>query len=84
MPAPAATRHACTGVCPPARGAVLADLCRTLPAPVWLVVAPELRTAEQLAEDVAFFHAAAGDPRPLQALLFPESLSSGGRVELTH
>jgi transcription-repair coupling factor (superfamily II helicase) len=80
MSAPAATRHAYTGVCPPARGAILADLCRTDPAPVWLVVAPQLRAAEQLAEDIAFFHAAAGDPRPLQALVFPESLAAGGEL----
>ena len=63
-----------TGVCPPARGAVLAELARTQPAPVWLVVAEELKTAEHLAEDFAFFHAAIGGARPCATLVFPESL----------
>jgi len=47
------------GVCPPARGAVIAELARTRTAPVWVVVAGEARVAEQLAEDVAFFWRAA-------------------------
>ncbi len=47
-----------TGVCPPARGAVLARLLARHPAPVWLVVAETLKAAEQLAEDTALFHAA--------------------------
>ena len=63
-----------TGVCPPARGAVLAELARTQPAPVWLVVAEELKTAEHLAEDFAFFHATVGGARPCATLVFPESL----------
>lgn len=62
-----------TGICPAARGAVLAELVRARPAPVWLVIADELKTAEQLAEDVAFFHAAAPDAAPLVVLVFPES-----------
>ncbi len=74
MPVPTARRHQLTGVCPPARGAVAAELCRVHPAPVWLVVAEDLKTAEQLAEDIAFFHAAAGHARPLATLVFPESL----------
>ncbi len=69
-----AQRHKLTGVCPPARGAVVAELCRTHASPVWLVVAADLRTAEHIADDVTFFHAANGDPRPLRALVFPESL----------
>jgi transcription-repair coupling factor (superfamily II helicase) len=68
------TRHKLTGVCPPARAAVFAELCRAHPAPAWLVVAEDLRTAEHLAEDVAFFHAASGNPRPHQTLVFPESM----------
>jgi len=64
-----------TGVCPPARAAVLASLLRQQPAPVWLVIAEELRVAEQLAEDIMLFHAAAGDPRPLDVRVFPESLA---------
>jgi len=33
------SRFKLTGICPPARGAVLAGLLRTHAAPVWLVVA---------------------------------------------
>ena len=64
-----------TGVCPPARAAVLATLVRQRPAPVWLVVAEEPRLAERLAEDVMFFHAAAAGAPPLEARVFPESLA---------
>jgi len=67
-------RHKLTGICPPARSAVIAELVRRQPAPVWLVVAEDLKTAEQLAEDIAFFCAAAGGTRPLSALVFPESM----------
>ena len=70
----ASPRHKLTGVCPPARGAVVAELARTHAAPVWLVVAEDLKAAEQLAEDIAFFSAASGSPRPLHALVFPESM----------
>ncbi len=73
MPSPT-PRHKLTGVCPPARGAVVAELARTHAAPVWLVVAEDLKAAEQLAEDIAFFSAASGNPRPLHALIFPESM----------
>ncbi len=73
-----ARRHKLTGVCPPARGAVLAELCRTHAAPVWLVVAHDLRTAEHIADDVLFFSQTFSGPavptRPLQALVFPESM----------
>ena len=71
----AATPPRCklTGVCPPARAAVLATLLRQRPAPVWIVVADELRAAEQLAEDVLFFHAAAAGMPALEARVFPES-----------
>jgi transcription-repair coupling factor (superfamily II helicase) len=77
-----------TGVCPPARGAVLARLLARHPAPVWLVVADTLKAAEQLAEDTALFHAALAAPttgsggaksRPprasLDTLVFPEALT---------
>ena len=65
-----------TGVCPPARGAVLAELARGRPAPVWLVVVEELKHAEQLAEDVAFFYrSAGGNPAALDVLVFPESMA---------
>ena len=66
-------RHKITGVCPPARGAVIAALCREHAAPVWLLVTEDLKAAEHLAEDVAFFHAAVGDPRPHHCLVFPEA-----------
>jgi len=74
---PSRTKH--TGVCPPARGAVLAELLRRHPAPVWLVVADTLKAAEQLAEDTALFHAAATPPKekspPLETLVLPEALT---------
>ena len=73
--APAPRRSKLTGVCPPARAAVLAALLRRRPAPVWIVVADELRAAEQLAEDIVFFHEASPDPAPLEAHVFPESLA---------
>jgi transcription-repair coupling factor (superfamily II helicase) len=78
MPVTTAQRRKLTGVCPPARGAVIAGLCRAQPSPVWLVVASDLRTAEHIADDVVFFHRASGDQRPLQALVFPESLQDNG------
>ena len=74
MPVSTAQRHKLTGVCPPARGAVVAELCRAHAAPVWLVVAEDLKTAEHLAEDFLFFQGAFSNPRPHQALVFPESL----------
>ncbi len=72
---PVLPRSKLTGVCPTARGAVLAELLRRHPAPVWLIVAEDLKTAEHLAEDTAFFHQAGGNPRPLHPLVFPESMA---------
>jgi len=76
MPVPVAQRSKLTGVSSPARDAVVAQLCRVHPAPVWLVVAENLKHAEHLAEDIAFFHRAfdADTHRPLQSLVFPESM----------
>ncbi len=75
MPVPTTlARRKLTGVCPPARGAVIAGLARAHPAPVWLLVTENLKAAEHLAEDVAFFHRASDDPRPWQTLVFPESM----------
>ena len=69
------TRIKLTGVCPPARGAVIAELTRGHPAPVWLVIAEELKHAEQLAEDITFFHrSAGGNPASVETLVFPESM----------
>ncbi|HRE81899.1 MAG TPA: hypothetical protein PLN52_12655 [Opitutaceae bacterium] len=67
-------RHKLVGVCPPARGAVLDELTRVDPAPVWMVVAPELKIAEQLVEDIALFHKGSGDGREMEVLLFPEAM----------
>jgi transcription-repair coupling factor (superfamily II helicase) len=69
-----AVRHKIVGVCPAARGAVIAETMRAYPSPVWLVVAQDLRAAEQLAEDVGLFARALGAGPPLQALVFPESI----------
>jgi transcription-repair coupling factor (superfamily II helicase) len=69
-----AVRHKIVGVCPAARGAVIAETMRAHPSPVWLVVAQDLRAAEQLADDVGFFARALGCGPPFQALVLPESV----------
>ncbi len=69
-----AARHKIVGVCPAARGAVVAETMRAHPSPVWVIVAADLKAAEQLAEDVAFFAAAAGAGPALRTLVFPESI----------
>lgn len=75
MSEPAAiSRHKLTGVCPPARGAVISELTRTHAAPVWLVVVEDLKQAEHLADDLAFFHRATDASRPQTVLAFPESM----------
>ena len=61
------------GICQAARGAVIDQLTRDHPRSVWVVLAQDLRMAEQLAEDIAFFHGAGGDTRGLDVLLFPEA-----------
>jgi transcription-repair coupling factor (superfamily II helicase) len=63
-----------TGVCPPAGGAVIEELTRVHPAPVWLVIAAEAKIAEALAEDIAFFRQTAGKSGSFEALVFPESM----------
>ncbi|HTQ31443.1 MAG TPA: transcription-repair coupling factor [Opitutaceae bacterium] len=63
-----------TGVCPPARGAVLAGLLRAHPSPVWVLAVEELRAAEALAEDLALFHHAAGGRTEIEVVVFPEAL----------
>jgi len=70
----ALARHKITGVCPPARGVVIGELVRTHPAPVWIVIAEELKTAEQLAEDIVLFHSAGETRRPVETLVMPESM----------
>jgi transcription-repair coupling factor (superfamily II helicase) len=69
-----AARHKIVGVCPAARGAVLAETMRADPPGPWIIVAPDLKAAEQLAEDTAFFARAGGAAAPLEALVFPESI----------
>ena len=70
----AIARHKLTGICPPARGVVISELVRTHPAPVWVIIAEELKTAEQLAEDIALFHQTHSAGRPIEALVMPESM----------
>ena len=74
MPVSVLLRQKLTGISPPARGAVIAELCRAHPAPVLLVITENLKAAEHLAEDVAFFHGAWENQRPQQTLVFPESM----------
>lgn len=69
-----AQRLKLTGVTAPARGIVVEELTRAYPAPVYVVIVDELKAAEQLAEDVAFFRQASADPAPLDVLVFPESM----------
>ena len=64
-----------TGVCPAARAAVLSTLLQDQPAPVWLVIVEDPRVAEQLAEDLMFFHGASENAPPLEVRIFPESLA---------
>jgi len=48
--------HIVSGICPPARGLALAELISAYPEQrLWLVVAPDAKTAEHLAEDIPFF-----------------------------
>jgi transcription-repair coupling factor (superfamily II helicase) len=74
MPATTSPRTKLTGVCPPARGAVIAALTQRQPAPVWLVIAEDLRAAEQLAEDIDLFNRTAPAARAHTTLVFPESI----------
>jgi transcription-repair coupling factor (superfamily II helicase) len=67
-------RHRIVGVCPSARAAVIAETMREHPSPVWIVVAQDLKGAEQLAEDVRFFIGVFGGESGLEALVFPESI----------
>ncbi|ACB76270.1 transcription-repair coupling factor [Opitutus terrae] len=71
-------RHKLTGITPSAQGAVLTELTLRHPAPVWIVVAADLKAAERLAEDAAFFHGAAQLPHAQTTLVFPESMPDAG------
>ncbi|HZP58694.1 MAG TPA: transcription-repair coupling factor [Opitutaceae bacterium] len=68
------TRFKLTGVCPPARGAVLTGLLHAHPSPVWVAVVDETRAAEALAEDLALFYQAVGGRQEIEAVIFPEAL----------
>jgi len=72
-------RHKLTGICPPARGAIVAGLMRAQPATLWLVLARDGKLADALAEDIAFFHHNA-EPKgdALAAYVFPENMPEGG------
>jgi transcription-repair coupling factor (superfamily II helicase) len=74
MPTATASRFKVSGVCPPARGAVLAELMRLHRSPVWIVVTADLKSAEQLAEDLTFFHDATDKTHAQTTLVFPESM----------
>jgi transcription-repair coupling factor (superfamily II helicase) len=73
VPSLHASRTRVTGICPAAHPHALAELVRTRPAPVWLVIHEEARQADTLAEDIALFHAASGAKSGLEVLVFPEA-----------
>ena len=60
-----------TGVCPAAAPFVAEELLRRRPAPVWLLLAADTRTAERLADDLALAHSISGDTRHLEIALLP-------------
>ncbi len=68
----ASFRHKLTGICPAAHPHALAELVRTQPSPVWLVIHEEAAHSDTLAEDIALFHRAAGGTG-LEILIFPEA-----------
>ncbi len=72
------SRRKLTGVCASARGAVITELFHVHPAPVWLVVTDNLKAAEQLAEDLVFFHAASSRMRQQNTLVLPEAMLGDG------
>jgi len=54
-----------SGICPPARGLALAELIAAHPDQrLWIVVAPDAKTAELLAEDIPFFQSLLGAETP--------------------
>ncbi|WP_221028996.1 transcription-repair coupling factor [Actomonas aquatica] len=78
MPPPSTSRFQHTGICPPARGVVLAQEIQQSDTPVWLVVAPTLKLAEQLAEDLSLFTTASQHPRQPEVLVLPEAMPTDG------
>jgi len=67
-------RHLDTGICPPARGVVLAHHVQAADTPVWLVIAPDSRLAEQLTTDLRLFAEASGPSRPPEVRVLPAAL----------
>ncbi len=67
--------HRHTGICPPARGAVIASLLAGSASSVWLVVAEDAPAAEQLAEDIMLFAGTQSGPAVPETQVFPESLA---------
>jgi transcription-repair coupling factor (superfamily II helicase) len=68
-----AQRYKLTGVCPAARASAVAEMLRRRPAPVWVVVTSDARSAGQLAEDIALFLRSQGGG-PAEILVMPESI----------
>jgi transcription-repair coupling factor (superfamily II helicase) len=60
-----------TGVCTAAAPFVAEELLRRRPAPVWLLLAADTRTAERLSDDLALAHSISGDTRRLEIALLP-------------
>ncbi len=67
-------RHYYAGICPAVRGCALIEILRAQSIPVWMVVVEDLKSAEQLAEDLLFFHDVSGLTHPLEVQVFPESM----------
>ncbi|MFZ5494920.1 MAG: transcription-repair coupling factor [Verrucomicrobiota bacterium] len=72
IPPPSSPRIKLTGICPAAHPFALAELHRTHPAPVWLVIHEEPAHSDTLAEDIALFLRAAVTAGP-DILVFPET-----------
>lgn len=67
--------HQLVGITPSAQGAVLAEQIGQDPAPVHLVMCPTLAAAEQLSEDVAFFHRISDQKSPApEVCVLPDSM----------
>ncbi|MFA5262829.1 MAG: transcription-repair coupling factor [Opitutaceae bacterium] len=67
-------RHKLVGVCPPARGAVLAAWLASNPGGAWLIVCPDMRCAEALAEDIPLFTRLNPKALPLETMVLPEAM----------
>ncbi|WP_438483380.1 transcription-repair coupling factor [Oleiharenicola lentus] len=68
-----APRTKLTGVCPAAQAHAVAELIRTAPSPIWLVVHEEAQKSDSLGEDIALFHHASGAKTKLEIISFPEA-----------